>query len=164
MGLGRRAAVAGLITLAMIGRGTSKAADHRKADRLLVLKGERQLFLLKDGAVLRSYPIRLGPNPLGPKIFEGDGRTPEGTYVIDSRKADSAYYKSLHISYPNPDDKARAAKYGASAGGNIRIHGTPRESAPLLGDWTDGCIAVSNAAMEEIWALVEIGTLIEIRR
>jgi murein L,D-transpeptidase YafK len=112
---------------------------------------------------VRAYPVRLGPNPAGPKIFEMDGRTPEGIYAIDSRKRDSLYYRSLHISYPSPDDAARAAKYGIPPGGNIRIHGTPRESGRFLGDWTDGCIAVTNKAMGEIWEAVSLGTPIEIR-
>ena len=121
------------------------------------------MYLLRQGSIVREYPVRLGPNPAGPKIFELDGRTPEGVYVIDSRKRDSPYHRSLHISYPSPGDAARAAKYGIPPGENIRIHGTPRESGRFLGDWTDGCIAVTNKAMDEIWEAVSLGTSIEIR-
>ncbi len=156
--------VAGLALLTPTGQATAdEMAAAVRADQIVVGKAERRLYLLEQGRVIRSYPIRLGPNPVGPKIFELDGRTPEGKYVIDSRKRDSMYFRSLHISYPSPEDRARAAKYGISPGGNIRIHGTPRESGRFLGDWTDGCIAVSNAAMLEIWNAVEIGTRIEIR-
>jgi murein L,D-transpeptidase YafK len=160
---GRRLAVALLLAAFFAVGGGAAAQDLAAVDRILVVKAERRLYLLAEGTVLREYPVRLGPNPVGPKIFEMDGRTPEGIYVIDSRKRDSLYYRSLHISYPSPDDRARAGKYGIPAGGNIRIHGTPRESGRFLGDWTDGCIAVSNTAMREIWDAVRVGTVIEIR-
>lgn len=163
--IGRRSLLCGLL-LVSCGWSVADAADRNaldSVDRILVLKSERHLHLLSKGTIVRTYAIRLGPNPVGPKIFELDGRTPEGAYVIDQRKPDSVYFRSLHISYPSPDDRARAAKYGIPAGGNIRIHGTPRERGRFLGDWTDGCIAVSNAAMREIWDAVRIGTPIEIR-
>src|SRR5687767_8028132 len=96
-----------------------------KADRILVLKAERQLILLHDGRPLRTYPIALGPNPTGHKKAQGDGRTPEGQYVIDWRNPNSKYYLSLHISYPNARDNARATAAGVSPGGNIMIHGMP---------------------------------------
>lgn len=134
-----------------------------KADRIVIVKAERRLYLMLRQKVIRTYPIRLGPNPVGPKIFERDGRTPEGQYVIDERKPDSEYFRSLRISYPNAENLARAAKHGTPAGDNIRIHGTPRESGHFLGDWTDGCIAVSNEAMQEIWDAVDLGTPVEIR-
>jgi murein L,D-transpeptidase YafK len=153
--------------VALLTPASQAGADDKPAaimaDHIVVEKAERRLYLLARGQVIRSYPIRLGPNPVGPKIFELDGRTPEGHYVIDSRKRDSMYFRSLHISYPSPEDRARAAKYGIPPGGNIRIHGTPRESGRFLGDWTDGCIAVSNAAMREIWSAVDLDTPIEIR-
>jgi murein L,D-transpeptidase YafK len=162
--IGRRSLLCGLLLAAAGTKAASAdAAGVPVVDRVLVIKSERRLFLLWRGEVVRVYPVRLGANPVGPKIFALDGRTPEGVYVIDSRKSDSQYFRSLHISYPSTDDRARAAKYGISAGGNIRIHGTPRESGRFLGDWTDGCIAVSNAAMREIWDAVSIGTPIEIR-
>jgi murein L,D-transpeptidase YafK len=144
------------------------ARSALKADKILVLKGERQLFLVRDGTVMRSYLIALGSEPQGPKVMEGDGKTPEGLYVIDGRNPDSAFYRSLHISYPNDQDIARADALGVPPGDKIVIHGLPMYYG-LLGkrhaasDWTDGCIAVSNSEMDEIWYLVDDGTPIEIR-
>src|SRR5689334_21760582 len=152
----RRALLLGLL-LSCAFKTAVTAADSSQLsgiDRILVLKAQRRLYLLRQGSIVRGYPMRLGPNPASPKIFEMDGRTPEGVYVIDSRKRDSLYYRSLHISYPSPDDAARAAKYGIPPGGNIRIHGTPHQGGRFLGDWTDGCIAVTNKAMDEIWEAV----------
>jgi len=133
-----------------------------KAERVLVLKGERRLLLLKGPETLRTYPIRLGRNPMGPKIFQLDGRTPEGTYLIDRRTRSTPYRIALHISYPRPDNLARAARYNLPAGGGIYIHGTPGTGPRFEQDWTDGCIAVGNSAIEEIAALVEDGTPIDI--
>ena len=139
------------------------AADVAQADRILVLKGARRLELLRAGEVLRSYAIRLGPNPIGPKIFEYDGRTPEGDYVIDRRSRSRRYHLALHISYPQAANRARAAKYGLPPGGGVFIHGTPGTGNRFQRDWTDGCIAVSDRAIEEIWRRVKVGTPIEIR-
>lgn len=134
-----------------------------------VFKQQRQLKLKHHDQVIRSYPIRLGFNPIGHKQFEGDGKTPEGTYTIDWRNPQSAYYKSLHISYPNPNDLAYAKQRQKSAGGDVMIHGTvptPATSFPASStytprkDWTLGCIAVTNADMDEIWQLVKNGTQI----
>jgi len=138
-----------------------------KADRVLIVKGERQLYLLRRGMIYRAYPIDLGRDPDGPKIREGDGRTPEGEYVLDWRNPTSRFYRSIHISYPNWRDAARARELGVDPGGLIMIHGLPghlpvtsRDDLPR--DWTEGCIAVNNRAMDEIWAAVEDGTPIEI--
>lgn len=134
-----------------------------------VFKQQRQLKLKHHDQVIRSYPIRLGFNPIGHKQFEGDGKTPEGTYTIDWRNPQSAYYKSLHISYPNPNDLAYAKQRQKSAGGDVMIHGTvptPATSFPASStymprkDWTLGCIAVTNVDMDEIWQLVKNGTQI----
>ena len=138
-----------------------------KADEILVLKADRKLLLLKDGKAIKTYTIDLGRNPIGHKTREGDSRTPEGEYLIAWRNPISSAYRSLHISYPNEADKAQAAARGFSRGGNITIHGTPnglgRLTRPLQGpDWTDGCIAVGNVAMAEIWASVDDGTPIRI--
>ena len=141
----------------------ARAADRLRADRIVVIKSERRLDLLKDGQVIRSYPVRLGRHPVGPKIFQFDGRTPEGVYTIDRRSRVSAFHLALHISYPQADNVARAAKYNLPAGGAIFIHGTPGTDKRFERDWTDGCIAVSNRAIEEIWTLVDNGTPIEIR-
>lgn len=134
-----------------------------------VFKQQRQLKLKHHDQIIRSYPIRLGFNPMGHKQFEGDGKTPEGTYTIDWRNPQSAYYKSLHISYPNPNDLTYAKQRQKSAGGDVMIHGTvptPATALPASStymprkDWTLGCIAVTNADMDEIWQLVKNGTQI----
>ncbi len=138
-----------------------------KADSVLIKKSERRLYLLKDGKVCRDYHIALGKVPQGAKLFEGDNRTPEGEYLLDWRNSNSSFYKSIHISYPNEDDVAFARVVGGSAGGGIMIHGLPAnpeypEWVYVEFDWTDGCIAVSNEAMDEIWQFVEEGTPIQI--
>lgn len=140
----------------------------QKADSILVLKKDHVLELLQRGNVIRTYKVALGRGGLAPKEKEGDGRTPEGHYIIDSRNADSHYHKALHISYPDADDRKRAAKSGVSPGGAIMIHGLPNGmgwigSAHRLYDWTLGCIAVADSEIDEIWDLVPVGTPVEIR-
>jgi murein L,D-transpeptidase YafK len=139
-----------------------------KADHVLVEKAKRRLSLWAHGNLLRSYRIALGPRPRGHKRHEGDGRTPEGLYVLDWRNPDSQFYKSIHISYPDPADVARARRLGLDPGGQIMIHGLSPMKAPLgrdhaWRDWTQGCIAVTNREIEEIWTLVQDGTTITIR-
>ena len=137
------------------------------ADRVLVLKAKRKLLLLNGEKVLKTYRISLGGQPVGPKTMEGDRKTPEGKYVLDWHNAQSDFYKSIHISYPNQADLARAAKLGVPPGEDLFIHGQPnghQGPAKQPGDWTDGCIAVSNAEMDEIWRAVPDGTPIEIKR
>jgi murein L,D-transpeptidase YafK len=136
-------------------------------DRVVVHKGERKLVLLSRGKELRSYRIALGGEPIGPKLRQGDHRTPEGLYTFDSRNAKSHFYKAFHISYPNSRDIEAARKLGVNPGGDVMLHGLPKEyafvgKAHTLHDWTDGCIAVSNEEMDEIWKLVGVGTPIEI--
>lgn len=135
------------------------------ADSVFVDKSERRLELRRDGRAIRVFDIALGGDPIGPKRQEGDGRTPEGDYVIDFRKADSAYHLSLHISYPNKHDSAASLKMGVPTGGAIFIHGLPNAyplgRAPKI-DWTQGCIALDDAEIEEIWRLVPDGTPITI--
>ena len=138
------------------------------ADHLLVEKSSRTLSVMRDGIPLKSYRVALGRNVDGPKEFEGDGRTPEGHYVIDSRKPDSAFHRALHISYPSIEDEVNATLHGRSPGGAIMIHGL-RNGLGLLGpahracDWTDGCVAVTNREIEELWRVVPDGTPIEVR-
>jgi len=119
------------------------------------------LYLLNHDEVLEAYAFELGFAPDGDKQVEGDGRTPEGRYMIDRRNPESAYYLSIGISYPNAQDRAEAAELGLPPGGDIFIHGTPR---PFRGqdDWTAGCIAVSNRDMRQIYAMVQDGTIIDI--
>lgn len=151
----------GLLLIAALGCGTL-AAEPGKANLIQVDKSERTLKLIHEGQIVRSYPVALGDNPRGHKLYEGDERTPEGLYLIDGRNPNSSYHLSLSISYPNNRDIARARSKGLDPGGQIMIHGTPDGPSRRGRDWTDGCIAVSNAAMEEIWRLVDVGTLIEI--
>ena len=139
-------------------------------DRVAVYKEERLLQLCRGDSVLKEYQIALGKEPEGHKTREGDSRTPEGRYVLDWRNPESRYHLSIHISYPNEKDEKRADSLRMSPGGDIMIHGYPEGvSASMwsrywfLGrDWTDGCIAVSNEAMVEIWASVKNGTAIDI--
>jgi len=143
------------------------AAQPPKADHIVVLKQKRELLLMRGKSVLKRFPIALGFHPQGAKRREGDGRTPEGTYVIDGRLPASHYHLALHISYPNAADQARAAALHQAPGGAIMIHGMPswfgRDDLQFAADWTNGCIAVSNSAIEEIWRSVDDGTAIEIR-
>jgi murein L,D-transpeptidase YafK len=119
------------------------------------------MLLLRGESVLRSYRIALGSDPVGHKLQEGDGRTPEGRYTIDRRNPRSKYHLSLHISYPDADDVARARAAGVDPGGDIMIHGL-KDGAHTAGDWTRGCIAVTDDEMDEIWGLVPEGTTIVI--
>jgi murein L,D-transpeptidase YafK len=142
-------------------------AELPKADAVLVRKGERRLYLLRDGQPYREYRIALGGNPVGHKQEEGDLRTPEGDYYIDWRNPDSDFHLSLRISYPSYRDRSRALARGVSPGGMIMIHGQRNglgwfENFQQLRDWTDGCIAVTNTAIEEIWHAVPDGTPIRI--
>lgn len=136
--------------------------------RVLIEKSERRLSLISKDKVLKSYRIALGGDPKGPKQREGDNKTPEGIYVIDSRNRDSAFHQSLHISYPNEKDRKRAKEIGVSPGGNIMIHGI-KNGLSWVGDlhreidWTKGCIAVTDEEIEEIARLVPNGTTVEIR-
>ena len=138
------------------------------ADSVLVDKSDEKLYLLKDGDVIAEYSVAFGANPGGHKQQEGDERTPEGHYVLDYRKADSAFYKAIHISYPNEADKQAAAARGVDPGGLIMIHGQRNYLGWLSFitqrfNWTDGCIAVTNSEMDEIWNAVVDNTPIEIR-
>jgi murein L,D-transpeptidase YafK len=144
------------------------AAPIPKADHVIVRKKQRTMDLMHAGRVIKSYKVALGGNPVGAKQQQGDHKTPEGIYVIDSRNAGSKFHRSLHISYPNAVDRERARKLGVSPGGDVFIHGLPNGygaigSAHRLHDWTDGCIAVTDQEIEEIWRLVDNSTPIEIR-
>jgi murein L,D-transpeptidase YafK len=134
-------------------------------DRIVIEKAARRMFLLRDGQVLREYRIALGFSPEGDKLRQGDGRTPEGTFRIDRRNDQSKYHLSLGLDYPQPADRARAAEGGYDPGGDIMIHGQPNalpEDAMVRGDWTAGCIAVTNADMREMWEVTEVGTVVEV--
>jgi len=142
-----------------------QAAD--KADLLIVQKKDRVMLLMKDGMEIKRYKIVLGGNPVGHKQQEGDQRTPEGNYILDYKKSDSSFYKAIHVSYPNVKDKKHAKQLGVNPGGFIMIHGQKNgfgwiSSLAQQFDWTDGCIAVKNYEMDEIWDAVDVGTPIQI--
>lgn len=163
----RPAAVLALALLAgLAGRPAQAQELGGEVALVRVEKAARRLVLLDDrGGIVRAYSgIQLGDAPQGPKRFAGDERTPEGRYTIDWGNPASAYHLSLHISYPSAADRALASAAGRSAGGAIFIHGQPNslQNGRIAGDWTDGCIAVSNAEIEEIWTLVGDGTPIEL--
>src|SRR5512141_1655552 len=132
-----------------------------RSDRIVVVKSRREKMLLRGESVLRTYLVALGRDPVGHKEREGDGRTPEGEYSIDRRNPKSLYHLSLRISYPNERDRAHAAEIGVDPGGDIMIHGL-KDGQPREYDWTEGCIAVTDVEMDEIWSLVEVGTPVRI--
>ncbi len=138
------------------------------AEKIIVVKTARLLFLVRGGEVMRSYRVALGRQPKGTKIYQGDGRTPEGSYRISAFNPQSRFYRSLRVSYPNQLDQALARALGQAAGGDIMVHGLAPERRSYGNEhwrfnWTNGCIAVTDDEMDEIWQRVEIGTPIEIR-
>jgi len=160
------------VCLAVFGIATTVPAQQpavaQKVDSVLILKKDHVMELLAGGKVIRSYKVALGQGGLAPKDRQGDGRTPEGHYVIDARNAASEYHLSLHVSYPNAEDRKRAAKLGVAPGGDIMIHGLPNGKGWVgarhrMFDWTLGCVAVTNEEIEEVWKLVPVGTPLEIR-
>lgn len=135
-------------------------------DRIVVEKSARRLILWQNGKIVRSYAMALGFAPAGDKSRQGDGRTPEGSFRINWLNGQSAYHLSLGLDYPQPADIAKAAAGGFDPGGDIMIHGQPNsmpDAAVIQGDWTAGCIAVSNAEIREIFAATPVGTEVEIR-
>lgn len=139
-----------------------------KPDKVVVLKSRRLLVLMKGDEKIKEYTVALGSDPVGPKVREGDHKTPEGLYVLDRRNPKSRFYKSIHISYPSPQDRERASKLGVAPGGDVMIHGLPNGFGWLghvhrRRDWTDGCVAVTDDEMDEIWGMVADGTPIEIK-
>jgi murein L,D-transpeptidase YafK len=137
-------------------------------DRILIIKSTRTLSLMKGSETLKSYKVALGTQPVGAKDRQGDHKTPEGTYFVDRKVPNSRFHLALHLSYPSASDRQHAEQLGVSPGGDVEIHGLARAFA-FLGsahrrfDWTDGCIAVTNAEIEEIYPLVPVGTPVEIR-
>ncbi len=136
-------------------------------DLVRVLKSEHRLELLSKGKVTHQFKVALGNHPIGPKRQEGDGKTPEGNYILDYKKSDSAFHHAIHISYPNHTDMISAAARGVKPGGQVMIHGQKNgldwfESISQHFDWTNGCVALSNKDMDIVWALVKEGTKIEI--
>jgi murein L,D-transpeptidase YafK len=163
-----RVLTAGVICLLVVAAVAQTSYSGPHADRVVVLKRERTLQMWNHGKIIKTYKVALGGNPVGAKTQRGDHKTPEGIYVLDSRNAHSEFYKSLHISYPNARDRAAARARGVAPGGDVFVHGLPNGyravgAAHRLRDWTDGCIAVTDEEIDEIWAAVSVGTPIEIR-
>jgi hypothetical protein len=153
---------------AATGFGAGSSGSFEMAEKVLVVKSERKLYLLRRGRVIKEYPIKLGLNPYGHKQREGDFRTPEGKYELVARNPRSEFFLSIKISYPNREDAAVASEAGFLPGGLIMIHGQPNvpKKSPehyATRDWTDGCIALSNADMVDVWMRAAVGIPIEIR-
>ncbi len=157
-----------MTSLVLLWQGGLQAGGFPVAYRVVVDKSDRKLHLVQDGATLRTFDIALGIRPSGDKEYEGDFRTPEGTYVLDIRNPNSEYFLSIHVSYPNRQDVREARAKGLDPGGAIMIHGQPNEPTRSetyyrSQDWTNGCIAVSNSDMIDIWLMTANNTPIEIR-
>lgn len=136
-----------------------------EVDLIVIEKAARRMQLFQNGKPVRTFQIALGFAPSGDKVRQGDGKTPEGVFTIDRRNDESAFHLSVGLDYPRPDDRDRAARGGYSPGGDIFIHGQPNalpDAAKLTGDWTAGCIALTNAEIREVWAVAPIGTKVEI--
>lgn len=159
-----------ILAIAMALHFSSKPSPlHQRAAKVIVLKTQHKLLLLDaDNSVIRSYAISIGRGGLEPKQRQGDHKTPEGFYIIDRRKENSRFHRALHVSYPNESDRQQAQKFGVDPGGDIMIHGI-QNGVGWVGhfhrvvDWTDGCMAVTDPEIEEIWAAVPDGTPVEIR-
>ena len=159
--------VAAILLSLTIANGASADNDFPVADKVVIEKEKRKLYLMKDGASFRSFDIALGMYPVGDKRTEGDQKTPEGIYLLDMRNPDSDFFLSIHISYPNATDRRDARSNGLDPGGQIMIHGQPNsptysEAYYAKEDWTNGCIAVSNSDMIDIWLMTPDEVQIEI--
>ena len=157
-----------LALLALLLFQVAAADDIPKADKVLVDKSEKRLYLIKDGERFMSLPVTFGGEPKGHKVQQGDQRTPEGHYTLEWKNSNSKFYKSIRVSYPNAEDRAKAERLGVDPGGDIMVHGQANGwqwASPLLQffSWTDGCVALSNKNMDKVWESVEPGTPIEIR-
>jgi len=144
--------------------------ESQKIDHIVVVKKERKMYLYRDGKVQSTFPVSLGKNPVGDKVEKGDNRTPEGTFWIHRKLCSPKYYRSLCISYPRPEDMAEAKKRGVDPGGSITIHAQPTWNADGHGDsytlarnWTQGCVAVTNSAMKQLWYAVREGVPVTIK-
>jgi len=157
-----------LVSVALAVSPASAAADEFPiADKVLIEKGERKLHLIRNGERFRTFDIALGIVPVGHKLEEGDFKTPEGTYMLDGRNPNSDYFLSIHVSYPSRADRAQASQNDVAPGGQIMIHGQPNTPTYSAGyyktaDWTNGCIAVSNSDMIDIWLMTPDTVVIEI--
>lgn len=155
------------VPLLLVVSAAKHASAESTVDDVIINKAKRELLLMRAGHVIKTYSVALGRNPVGAKTRQGDGKTPEGIYSISGRNPASAFHRALRISYPNPADRTHAKKLGVAPGGDIMIHGLPNGqghigAAHRLTDWTEGCIAVTNTEIEEIWSLVPDGTKVKI--
>lgn len=163
-----RIACLGLIALLAACGAPSKfkSYDGPQVTQVLVDKSDRKMWLISGNRAIKEYDIGLGNEPIGDKMFEGDGKTPEGDFIIDRRNPNSEYHLSIGINYPRPQDVAEAAVFGMSAGSDIFIHGRGPEGNAKVGgnwDWTAGCITVSDDEIEDVYAMVRDGTPVQIR-
>lgn len=153
------------VSLAGCGKPKSKFKSYSgpEVTRVVVMKSDRRMYLMHHQKVLKAYDVHLGFAPEGHKQFEGDGKTPEGAYLINRRNPNSTYHLSIGISYPNEQDREFAKAHNKSPGGDIFIHGGPRPGLDPSGpDWTVGCVAVTNDEVEDVYAMVKNGTQIDI--
>ncbi|MCF6206281.1 MAG: L,D-transpeptidase [Sulfurovum sp.] len=144
--------------------------ESQKIDYIVVVKKERKMYLYRNGKVMSTFPVSLGKNPVGQKIKKGDNRTPEGTFWIHRKLCSPKYYRSLCISYPRPQDVEAAKRRGVNPGGSITIHAQPTwnadghaDSYTLANNWTQGCVAVTNSAMKQLWYAVREGVPVTIK-
>jgi murein L,D-transpeptidase YafK len=157
-----------LVVAALYAEWPVGAAPSAVADKVVVLKSDHKMLLLRKGGVLKTFAVSIARNPVGAKTRNGDHKTPEGTYVIDWRNPQSKFHLSMHVSYPNSRDADNARRESLKPGGDIMIHGLQNGLGWIgrfhrLVDWTDGCIAVTNSEMDQVWRAVPDGTPIEIR-
>ena len=158
-----------LVAILFVSSHRSNISDVPQADQIVISKSAHSLELRRNGQILRTYKVSLGKGGSAPKTHEGDHLTPEGKYTVDGRNSNSRFYKALHLSYPNESDRARAAASHLPAGGDIEIHGI-QNGLGWIGpiehwvDWTDGCIALTDSQMDEVWNLVPVGTAVDIQR
>ncbi|WP_112311342.1 L,D-transpeptidase family protein [Pseudogemmobacter bohemicus] len=152
-----------VVTVAACGRKDTKFRTYNgpEVTSVIIQKGERKMYLLNNEKVLKKYDVGLGFQPLGHKQFEGDGKTPEGTYYMTFKNPNSRYHLSLYVDYPNVVDKEFARSQNKSPGGEIFIHGGPRNKVSVR-DWTEGCIAVTDDQIEEVYSMVNLGTPVHI--
>jgi murein L,D-transpeptidase YafK len=164
----RTIALATLASLIAMGGAAAQSPQQKTADRIVVVKSTRTMTLESNGRALKTYKVALGSQPVGAKDRQGDHKTPEGEYTVDAKNEQSRFFMALHLSYPSAADRARARKLGVSPGGDVEIHGLGKQYGWLgarhrLVDWTDGCIAVTNEEIQEIFAMVPVGTRVEIK-
>jgi murein L,D-transpeptidase YafK len=157
-----------VLFLIVCAAGVGAQTGATNVDRIVVEKSKREMTLMSGGKIVKTYKVALGTEPVGAKRQQGDHKTPEGIYSVDRKVAQSEFHRALHLSYPSAADRERARKMGVSPGGDVEIHGLGAKwgwvgAAHRAHDWTDGCVAVTNEEIDEIWPLVLVGTPVEIR-